>query len=101
MGKFEPEPKDMNDWASMVEKISGMKLSELTILNSTDYLRAIYDFDELVDGPTLDESFRDDEEYLSDEKWAGIRQEAIQALIINSIEKSGRFKARLRYLKKA
>ena len=80
-----------------------MKLSELTILNSTDYLRAIYDFDELVDGEVLDPGrfAPDDPDYIDGPAWASVRQNAIQALIINSIEKSARFKSRLRYLKKA
>ena len=86
-----------NDWVDTVEKISEMELSELTILNSTDYLRAIYDFDELV-VPT--EFGYTDVDYDSVD-WANTRQKAIQALIINSIEKSARFKNRLRYLKKA
>ena len=87
--------------------ISTMKLSELTILNSTDYLRAIYDFESLVDGEKLVNElkpgfeFEDSEEFYDSEMWAEIRQKTIQALIVNSIEKSGRFKAKLRYLKKA
>ena len=102
MGKYEPAPSELKDWKDTVEKIAGMKLSELTILNSTDYLRAIYDFDELVDGPILDPTgYKDDEDYLNGDIWAGKRQDAIQALIVNSIEKSARFKSRLRYLKKA
>ena len=86
------------DWLDKVKQISEMKLSELTILNSTDYLRAIYDFDELVDPKGF--GFTEDVDYDGVE-WAQTRQEAIQALIINSIEKSARFKNRLRYLKKA
>lgn len=86
--------------------ITTMKLSELTILNSTDYLRAIYDFESLVDGEKLKEegyapNYEETEEYYDSEEWAGARQKTIQALIINSMEKSGRFKAKLRYLKKA
>ena len=85
--------------------ISTMPLSELTILKSTDYLRAIYDFESLVDGQKLCEElgyeFEDDEKFYDSETWAEVRQKAIQALIVNSIEKSGRFKARIRYLKKA
>ena len=37
----------------MGNKIAEMKLSELSILNSTDYLRAIYDFDNLVNPEVL------------------------------------------------
>ncbi len=86
--------------------ITTMKLSELSILNSTDYLRAIYDFESLVDGEKLKEegiapNYEDTEEYYNTEEWALARQKTIQALIVNSIEKAGRFKARLRYLKKA
>ena len=44
---------EQNDWKNWINAISEMKLSELNILNSTDYLRAIYDFDELVDAQTL------------------------------------------------
>ena len=90
------------DWADEINNLATMKLSELSILNSTDYLRAIYDFDELVDGEKIDpEHFSPDPEYLDSPTWAGYRQKYIQALIINSMEKSGRFKAKLRYLKKA
>ena len=77
-----------------------MKLSELSILNSTDYLRAIYDFDELVDPSQMGYGDGEEPDYDSVE-WANKRQDYIQALIINSMEKSGRFKAKLRYLKKA
>lgn len=37
----------------IVPEIATMPLSELTILNSTDYLRAIYDFENLVDGSKI------------------------------------------------
>lgn len=90
------------DWADELNNLATMKISELSILNSTDYLRAIYDFDELVDGEKIDpEQYSPDEEYLDSPRWAGFRQKYIQALIINSMEKSGKFKAKLRYLKKA
>ena len=92
-----------NDWKTWINAISEMKLSELNILNSTDYLRAIYDFDELVDAQTLAEvaGIILPEDYEDTPQWADIRQKAIQALVINSIEKSGRFKVNLRNLKKA
>ena len=45
----EEDTEKMRDWATQVNNLASMKLSELTILNSTDYLRAIYDFDDLVD----------------------------------------------------
>ena len=88
----------MRDWHEYMNNLASMKLSELSILNSTDYLRAIYDFDDLVDPTQM--GFTDDVDYDS-VAWAHARQNYIQALIINSIEKSGRFKAKLRYLKKA
>lgn len=79
-----------------------MKITELSILNSTDYMRAIYDFDSLVDaGKLTSEENASDPDFFDSEEWAGIRQGGIQSLIINSIEKSGKFKANLRYLKKA
>ena len=87
--------------------ITKYKLSELSILNSTDYLRAIYDFDELVDVEDLyqqvwnEEADTSDPKFFESEKWAIARMKSIQALIINSIEKSGKFKAKLRYAKKA
>lgn len=89
------------DWAEEVNKLATMKISELSILNSTDYLRSIYDFDELVDGQKIDPNYEDTPEYLDNPTWAGYRQKYIQALIVNSMEKSGKFKAKLRYLKKA
>ena len=89
------------DWATEINNLATMKLSELSILNSTDYLRSIYDFDELVDGEKIDPNYDGTQEYLDSATWAGHRQRYIQALIINSMEKSGRFKAKLRYLKKA
>ena len=94
---------EQNDWKNWINAISEMKLSELNILNSTDYLRAIYDFDELVDAQTLAEvaGITLPEDYEDTPEWAEIRQKAIQALVINSIEKSGRFKLNLRNLKKA
>ena len=92
-----------NDWIDWINAISEMKLSELNILNSTDYLRAIYDFDELVDAQELAEvaGITLPTDYEDTPQWAEIRQKAIQALVINSIEKSGRFKLNLRNLKKA
>lgn len=90
------------------------KLGELSILNSTDYLRAIYDFENLVDvdriledNPTIvpggvipedDDTGGYDYDSVA---FAQLRQKCIQALIINSIRKCGKFKVRLRYLKKA
>ena len=79
------------------DKIATMKLSELSIFNSTDYLRSIYDFEELVIPGQLVTGEID----LNSVEWAQARQKAIQAMIVNSIQKSGRFKAKLRYLKKA
>ena len=104
---FDPANEDhggMDDFK--LPDITKYKLSELSILNSTDYLRAIYDFDELVDpedlcdqlGITFDPS---DPEFFNGEDWAIARMKSIQALVINSIEKSGKFKAKLRYAKKA
>ena len=89
---------DQRDWADEVNNLAEMKISELSILNSTDYLRSIYDFDELVDPEKM--GFTGEVDYDSVE-WAQARQKYIQALVINSIEKTGKFKARLRYLKKA
>lgn len=102
MGKTKPDDT-RDDWSTEVNNMASMKLSELSILNSTDYLRSIYDFDELVDGDKIDPGrFNpDDPDYMDGPIWAGFRQRYIQALIINSMEKTGKFKARLRYLKKA
>lgn len=100
MGK-DGEGTDFYGEGGYGNKIAEMKLSELTILNSTDYLRAIYDFDDLVDVQVLSGKEEVDQDYFDSAEWAGYRRRAIQALIINSIEKSGRFKAKLRYLKKA
>jgi len=85
--------------------ISLEKLSELTILNSTDYLRAIYDFEQLVNPVSLKESdpsivIPDEIDYDGPE-WATVREMCIKSLIMNSILRSGRYKARLRYLVKA
>jgi hypothetical protein len=99
-------PEDMQqDWRAVISAIGGMELSELSILNSTDYLRAIYDFDELVDPAALEEATHAGFDPVAPDydsvEWAKARQMAIQALIINSMEKSGKFKLKLRYLKKA
>lgn len=96
----EEDTEKMRDWATQVNNLASMKLSELSILNSTDYLRAIYDFDDLVDPSQMGYDDGVEPEYDSVE-WANKRQLYIQALIINSMEKSGRFKSKLRYLKKA
>ena len=111
IGKYQDasssESTDQNKMKEYLEpKIDGYKLSELTILNSTDYLRAIFDFENLVVpedlcsqcGLTYDP---DDDEFFKSSDWAICRQKAMQSLIINSIENSARFKARLRNLKKA
>ena len=86
-------------------KVATMKLGELTILNSTDYLRAIYDFESLVNVEQLSSayasSYDDQDEMFKSPMWAQSRQDAIQSLIIDSIERAGKFKARLRYIKKA
>ena len=110
MGKtqgLEDEEESLSDFKQV--NVGKMPLGELTILNSTDYLRAIYDFENLVDVQTLADEVADtparfdpsEENLYNTPEWAKARQLAIQSLIINSIEKSGRFKARLRYLKKA
>ena len=97
---------ELNDFR--VPDVGKMKIGELSILNSTDYLRAIYDFESLVDGEQLKEegiapNWDGTDEYYEQyaEEWALARQKTIQALIVNSIEKAGTFKAKLRYLKKA
>lgn len=95
MGKVGEEKKS---YVEDIKTYSTMKLFELSILNSTDYLRSIYDFENLIDFDKLGISPEDAE---SEEIMAPKREEAIQALIVNSIEKSGRFIAKLRYLKKA
>ena len=111
MGKFQEldgsMPTDKMDDFQKIE-VGKHKLGELSILNSTDYLRAIYDFDQLVDVQMLQDeggyTFAYDEDGnidYDDDSWAVARKDAIQALIINSIEKAGKFKVRLRYLKKA
>ena len=93
---------DPDDYIHFFEPdIDTMKLSELSIFNSTDYLRAIYDFENLVDVAAIYPAAAADEKVFDTAEWAIQRQKAIQSLIMNSIEKSGRFKAKLRYLKKA
>ena len=85
-------------------KVSTMKLGELSILNSTDYLRAIYDFESLVNIEQLgfnEADWDSQEDMFRSAQWANKRQKAVQSLIIDSIERSGKFKARLRYIKKA
>ena len=107
LGKYlDKDGNDVEQSDYRSPNITTMPLSELTILNSTDYLRAIYDFENLVDVKDLCEQCgvqydAADEEFFNSDQWALCRQKAIQSLIINSIEKSGRFKARLRYLMKA
>lgn len=86
--------------------VGAMKLGELSILNSTDYLRAIYDFENLVVVKKLVDDlgileFDVNNPNYDTPQWANARMKSIQALIINSIEKCGKYKARLRYLKKA
>lgn len=104
LGQIEPDD-EQQDWRTVIDAIGGMELSELSILNSTDYLRAIYDFEELVDPEALEEAthagFDPADPNYDSVEWAKARQMAIQALIINSMEKSGKFKLKLRYLKKA
>ena len=107
MGKYQgkdgPVDGDMSEFLS--PDVGEMELGELTILNSTDYLRAIYDFENLVNVDDLAEKYNvpsTDEGYDYDSvQWAAARQACIQALIMNSILKSARYKSRLRYLKKA
>ena len=79
--------------------VSTEKLGELSILNSTDYLRAITQFEELVNLTDKIDDSEDENERERD--IAGLRQQYVQALIKNSIEKSTRYKAKLRYCKKA
>ena len=71
MGFFEPD-------------IDTMKLSELSIFNSTDYLRAIYDFENLVDPVAILGHDMADEKVFDSAEWALKRQKAIQSLIMNS-----------------
>jgi hypothetical protein len=105
MGKtigLKGETYEPDDYINFFEPdIDTMKLSELSIFNSTDYLRAIYDFENLVDPEAILPGHSADEGVYDSPQWAVARQKAIQSLIINSIEKSGKFKAKLRYLKKA
>ena len=46
MGKVGEEKKS---YSEDIKTFSTMKLFELSILNSTDYLRSIYDFENLID----------------------------------------------------
>lgn len=101
MGEYKPNDGQQ---AYKTPDISQYKLGELSILNSTDYLRAIYDFEQLVDPEDLWSQCLPGIPYEEDfegENWARCRMMAIQALIINSMEKSGKFKTKLRYVKKA
>ena len=74
MGADTDNPQD--NWTDWINAISEMKLSELNILNSTDYLRAIYDFDELVDANLIHEKFPEypfyptEEDYTESKGWA-------------------------------
>lgn len=76
MGK-DGEGTDFYGEGGYGNKIAEMKLSELTILNSTDYLRAIYDFDDLVDVQVLSGKEEVDPEYFDSAEWAGYRRRAI------------------------
>lgn len=80
--------------------IEGMELGSLNILNSTDYIRAILNFDELIDLEDLSKEL-DPTGTPATGVTTVMRKKAIQALILSSIEKSGRFKIRLRNLKKS
>jgi hypothetical protein len=71
----------------------------LNILNSTDYIRAILNFEELIDLQDLSKEI--DPSSTATEVTTVMKKKAIQALILSSIEKSGRFKIRLRNLKKS
>ena len=84
------------------------KLGELSILNSVDYLRAIYDFEKLVEPERICEECNVNmptdetgELDVDSENWALVRQKSIQALIVDSIKRAGKYKVRLRSLKKA
>lgn len=109
MGKYQAFSKsDVVETSEYREvKVDTMPISQLNILNSTDYLRAIYDFEELVDVDALKEQFSveesddPDKDPFDSKNWAIARKATIQSLIISAIEKAGKFKSRLRYLKKA
>ena len=98
---------NFGNWA--VPDITTQKLGELSILNSTDYLRAIYDFEQLVDAEEVCEGMNgityvqpeDGTSFFDTPDGCKVRQACIQSLIVDSIERSGKFKSRLRYLKKA
>lgn len=87
-------------WEKVKEAIAAMPLGELNILNSTDYLRAIYDFDELIVPDELTAATGYDMSDPESVEYAKGRQLAIQALVMNSIEKAGKFKINLRQLKR-
>ena len=109
LGKYQgtrnEDNPELNDF--LKPDIETMDLAQLNIFNTTDYLRAIYDFEDLVDGAKLCDQlgyvgeFEESDEFFKSPKWAYCRQAAIQALIMNSIDKSGRFRVKMRYLKNA
>lgn len=105
IGKENDKKDYLTQGAIANAKLDQSRLSELTILNSTDYLRAIQQFDDLA-GEDLATAFglNPDEEtgsYYDTVQGANARCQAIQWLIVNSLEKYSTFKAKLRYVKKA
>ena len=80
--------------------LAGQDLFQLSIFNSTDYLRSILKFDDLVNVPVVGEMFglTDTED---PNQYATLQDKLIRRLIVNSIEKTARYKVYLRRLKKA
>lgn len=81
------------------ENFSSWGLYQLSIFNSTDYLRAIMDFDKLVDLNEAANYYGITE--LDDDTKVVIQDNMIRLLVVNSLEKTAKYKVYLRRLKKA
>lgn len=82
------------------ERLSGNDLYQLSIFNSTDYLRAILKFNDLVDEETI-EAVWPGKDLKNENDFVTIQDNMIRMLVVNSIEKTARYKVYLRRLKKA
>lgn len=79
----------------------GYDLFQLSIFNSTDYLRAIMKFTDLIDYEAVARNLNQSPDPEDTNSYVIIQDYMIRRLVVNSIEKTARFKVYLRRLKKA
>ena len=89
-------------YSTIPPDIQGEDIFQLSIFNSTDYLRAILSFDELIDVKVAaDKLGFVDFDAEDPQKMVLLQDAVIRRMVVNSIQKTAKYKVYLRRLKKA